>query len=362
MVIVLTGTQAINKKFLARILLASLNTFEYNGYTCDFTHADIKIYDSNKNLVYKLSTIEGGVINVESNTDNVDINDLSIDPVNIGEDDGVEDLLHTHPDVIEYFLKLNKEIFEDGIKHSHYVNTFESIDQEFGLTDTPKFVRYPETPLAHPHTFDDVLNNIKNSTLDVKVITGTFGNGFLDMIKAALPDEEFHIVSIIRNPSVSWLMNKKPDSKWLTDVNPHLTEFVDYERFYSSLINAIKINTRDDINVVRFEDIIASGKLTISPSIEIDLRSDYHAYNQWLSQYEGDIDILMSDEEFAPFNEKMLNYTFADFYNSTDDTDEESEYGVSRAELVDKISANFPMNIFKDLGYEPLTKAEILKK
>ena len=360
MVIILTGTQSINKKFLARIVLASLNTFEYKGYTCDFTHSDIKIYDANKTLVYKLSSIAGGIIGQDEPTAVEITKDGELPDVNIGEDDGVEDLLHTAPDVIEYFLKLNKDIFEDGIKVSHYIDTFVSLDYEFGITDTPIFVKHPNTNLKHAHTFEDVVNGIKNSPLEVKVITGTFGSAFLDMIKEALPSEEIHVVNIIRNPSVSWLMNKKPETKWLREPNPHLTEFIDNERFYDALINAIEIGKRSDVSTIRFEDMMVSGKLSMTPDIEISVRDDYRASNQWISVYESAMNILMSDDEFAPFNAKALNYTFEQFYAPSEDLDEEELYGMPRDQMMAKAATHFPKNLFADLGYEPVDKVTIL--
>jgi len=361
MVIVLTGTQAINKKFLSRIILANLNTFEYKGYVCDFSHSDIKIHDGSGKLVYKLSSIEGGVIGVEETP--VELTSTGELPaVNRGEDDGIEDLLHNDPEVVEYFLKLNKDIFEDGIKVNHFVNRFCSLDVDFDLIDTPSYMHAEEqNRLLHPHDFDDVLNNIKNFAYPVKVITGTFGSYFIDALKAALPDEEVHVVSIIRNPSVAWLMNKKPDTKWNSPTSPDLTEALDIERFYEAAINAVELAKRSDVKVVKFEDVLADGVLHISEGISIDVRDDYRGANKWISNYEANTDILMSEQEFAPFNDLFMDLTLAEYYVPSDDIDEEVKYGVDRPTLMAKIGKQFPKNLFNDLGYSPLSRDEILK-
>lgn len=361
MIILLSGTQSINKKFLARIVLANLNTFEYKGYTCDFSHSDIKIYDADGKLVFRPSTIEGGIVGKDEVVQEAPAIDQPI-VVNLGEDDGIEDLLHSEPDVLEHFLALNKEIFEDGIKHNHFVNRFCSMDVDFGLTDTPRYLKENgATKLLHPHEFDDVVNNIKNSPYKTKVITGTFGNHFINKIKEVFADEEVHVINIIRNPSASWLLNKKPQSKWNSPGSPDLDEAFDRERFFQSSIVSSSTIKNPAVVTVRFEDMMQSGILTIA-GVDIDVREDYRAYNKWLSNYESKIDILMSDEEFATFNDLALNYTFNDFYIKPDDIDEEIEYNMPRDTLLSKIAANFPKNLFADLGYEPLTKDEILKK
>ena len=361
MVIVLTGMQAINKKFLARIILASLNKFEYKGYTCDFIDSNIKIYNANNELVYKLSSIEGGVVGVEQTEFDVDIQDLAPEEPNVGEDDGVEDLLHTHPEVIDYFLKINSEIFEDGIKYNHFVTTFCSLDIDFGLTDTPRYLKENgETKLLHPHSYDDVIKNIKEFPYPVKVISGTFGDHFINKIKTDLPDEEVQVINIIRNPSASWLMNKKPESKWNSPGSPDLDEALDFERFFQTTLTSTIIQNTPGVTTIKFEELMKTGKLVIG-NTEIDIRDDYLAFNDWINNYESQIDILMPDEEFNSFNNLATNYTFEEFYNEPDDIDEEQEYGIPRTQLFETVSKHFPRNLFADLGYSPLTKEEILK-
>ncbi len=338
MVIVLTGMQSINKKFLARILLGTLNKIEYNGYVADFTDSHFSIFDSNGVEVYR----------VASDTH-----------------ESIDTLIHSDPNglsIIKHFDTLNTQIFEDMVKHSHFVNRFCSLDVDFGLTNMPRYLKQDgETKLLHPHSFNDVVNNIKSYPYETKVITGTFGVHFLNRLKAALPDEEIHIVNIIRNPSVSWLMNKKPQSKWNSPGSPDLDEALDHERFFQSAITASLVMDMPGVTTVRFEDMMETGELTIGDKT-INVREDYRAFNHWINNYESEIDILMSDEEFASFNDRATHYTFEDFYVEPTDIDEELEYGMPRAELFEKASKHFPKNLFADLGYEPLTREEILKK
>lgn len=338
MVIVLTGMQSINKKFLSRIILGTLNKIEYNGYTADFTDSHFSIFDVDGTEVYRVAS--------------------DAHP-------GIDTLIHSNPNgpsIINHFNKLNTEIFDDIVKHNHFVNRFCSLDVDFGLTTLPRYLKENgATKLLHPHTFNDVINNIKTYPYDTKVITGTFGVHFLNRLKAALPDEEIEIVNIIRNPSVSWLMNKKPQSKWNSPGSPDLDEALDHERFFQSAITSSLVMDMPNVTTVRFEDMMESGELKIGDKV-ISIREDYLAHNHWINNYESDVEILMSDEEFASFNDRATHYTFEDFYVEPDDLDEEIEYGMPRAELFEKASKHFPKNLFADLGYEPLTKEEILKK
>jgi hypothetical protein len=334
MVIVLTGTQAINKKFLSRLFLASLNRYEYKGFYADFSDQNFEIYDSRTNeLVYKP-----------------------------GDDSqpGVSILPVKDPSIVDYFQAVNDEIFETGIKHNHFVNIFCSLDVEYGLTSKPAYIRRNGSLLKHPHKFTDVIENINRSPYDVKVITGTFGTHFIDRLRASLPNEEVKVVSIIRNPSVSWLMNKKPETKWLTEINPDLTEDIDYTRFFESTLNAIELLKRRDVTTIKFEDIMKTGKIKFD-DIEIDVRDDFKSSNDWINTYEKSIEILMDDEEFKPFNDLLTNYTFEDFHEEDEYYDIEVIYKKPRAKIIEIARKPFPKNVFKELGYFPIDKETILK-
>ncbi|MFZ9615191.1 MAG: hypothetical protein ACO3AG_00805 [Fluviibacter sp.] len=338
MVIVLTGMQAINKKFLARIILASINKFEHSGFTADFTSSNFSIYDQDGTEVYRVAT---------------------------DTDAGIDTLIHSHkngPSIIQYFDKLNTDVFEDIVKHSHFVNRFSSIAVDFGITNRPNYLKDNVTnKLLHPHGFIDVVELIKNYPYEHKVITGTVGAHFINRLKKALPNEEVHVVNIIRNPSASWLMNKKPESKWNSPGSPDLDEALDHERFFQSAIASAHLIGNPDVQTIRFEDMMHTGELKIGDTV-IKVRDDYRTSNYWISEYEANNNVLMSDEEFASFNDRALHYTFEDFYVEPDDADEEEVFGMPRAELLEKIAQHFPRNLFAELGYEPLTKEEILAK
>ena len=335
MVILLTGMQTINKKVLSRIILSALNKFEYKGYTANFIRGDFTIYDSKGIAVYRPA----------SDTDE------GID-VLLANEEGME--------VMQYFSKMDKDIFEDSIKHNHYLHMFNSLDMDWGIGDTPMYIRETSLKIRHPHSFDDCVNNIKNSPLETKVITGTFGSYFINHLKSVL-DEEVLVVNLIRNPSVAWLMHKKPESKWQTEINPDLTEAGDYERFFGAALNSIELIKNPAVKTVRFEDVMHTGILPISDTISVDLREDYQLSNGWLNKFEVEQAVLMSDEEFAEFNPTALNYTFEDFYHPSEDIDEAEAFKMPLEEFRSKVAENFPKNLFELLGYEPLTKEEILK-
>ena len=52
MLIILSGVETIHKKFLARKIIAALNTFTVDGYTVDFSIEPFKVTDSTGKIVY----------------------------------------------------------------------------------------------------------------------------------------------------------------------------------------------------------------------------------------------------------------------------------------------------------------------
>jgi hypothetical protein len=156
-------------------------------------------------------------------------------------------------------------------------------------------------------------------------------------------------------------MNKKPDSKWLTEINPDLTEKIDYDRFFEAILNAIEIAKRDDVTTVRFEDMMRYGKLEFE-DIRIDTRSDFLSYNDYINRYENSIEVLMDDAEFAPFNDLVLNYTAEDFYQPREEDIGDDELpNMTREEVMEILNKRFPVNMFEELGYDPVTRSEILR-
>lgn len=338
MVIVLTGMQSINKRFLTRIILSTFNKIEYAGYTGDFRDPHFSIFDKDGVEVYRVASEN---------------------------DPGIDTILHTDKNglnIVNHFDKLNTEIFEDIVKNNYFANKFCSLDVDFGLTNLPRYLKenVPNT-LLHPSEFNDVVNCIKNYPFQTKVITGTFGTHFINRLKAALPNEDVHVINIIRNPSAAWLMNHNGKEKWETPNGDELDEATSAERFFQALLTSRFVMGIRGVNTVRFEDIINSGELKIGNKI-VTIRDDYLAGNGWITKYESKIENSVDDEFVDNFNKLALNYTFDDFYVAPTDVNEESEYGLTNDELRKRVSKNFPKNLFDELGYSPLSKEEILNK
>lgn len=328
MVIIITGMQAINKKFLARRILANFNKFSYKNFYADFTNSNFKIFNKEDELVLEA---------------NVEKNKLFTENVELGHE------------VLDYFKAIDEKIFELDIKHNHFVDVFYSLEVDYNLRKTP-LVEPKNHKLIHPHTFNDVLFNIRNAKVDTKVISGTFSNYFIDNLKRELPNEEIIVLNIIRNPSASFLMNKKPETKWLTEINPHLVEEIDYERFYTSSLNAIELMKRSDTLTLKFEDIIKNGSIIIKDKVITLLEIDC-AFNDYISNFEHEMEILMSEEEFESFNDYFDNYGPKEFLG---EGQEPGEYEISDSEILEILENEMPKGLFNSLGYEALTFNEIL--
>lgn len=334
MIIVLTGMQAINKKFMARYIINELNSFEYKGFYGNFLNSDFEIYNADKELVYKP---------MSDTTSGCDLL-LSISSESF--------------DIIDYFSKLNIQIFENDIKHNHFVDVFCSLEIDYNLSDVARFTIVDELVL-HPCKFEDVVNNIKNSTLQHKVITGTFGGIFLDKLKLEFPHEEIAVLNIIRNPSASYIFNKKPLSKWRAWPNPDVIPEIDDQRFYEAILNSIELAKRSDVITLRFEDMIKEKLIKISDNLSIPLPEHYYSFNNYITIGESISSILMPEYEFEGFNEKISNYTAEDWYD--EDESDLIIFKKSREEIIDLIKIRLPSNFFEELNYSPLTYYQVLE-
>jgi hypothetical protein len=348
MLVILSGLETIHKKFLARKIIAALNTFTVDGYTVDFNIEPFKVTDANGKIVYCMAHGEQPMTN-----------ELLLDLDN----DGVIDPEGTA--TFDKIVQMNDDLFLTGGRVNHFNGVFLDLAYDYGITEINDYSI--DNMLIHPHTYNDVLENYKNRIADTHVITGIFSKVFIDSIRADLGAENVTVLNIIRNPSTCVLLNPKND-EYYEDPTKERTLDSDHVKLMRSLENAIILSEVDYITTIRFEDIITAGKFTVN-GIEVSLPSGYENYNGILTQYEKENIIPLNlvseqqlEEQNAILHDQITNY-YLPVLNDEDLNFLNNLKTIpfqSLAELHANLLAKSPRNIFARLGYEPLSYDDIV--
>jgi len=351
MLVILSGLETINKKFLARKILASLNTFTVDGYTVDFSIEPFKVTDTNGKIVYCIVQ-----------DDQPATNELILDLDN----DGVVD-----PEGVATFnkiVKLHDDLFLSEVEGNHFNSVFVDPAYDYGITDINEFST-TDNVLIHPHTYNDVLENYKNRICDTHVITGIFSKVFIDKIRADLGVQNVTALNIIRNPSTCILLNPKTDEHY-EDPSKERTIELDNLKLMRSLENAIVLSDVDYVTTIKFEDIIITGKFIVN-GVEVGVPDGYNNHNgsgiitQW--EKENIIPLnLISDTDLKKENLNLKNYTATYCIPVVDESvlnflnNLKTIPFQSLDELRSVLLAKCPANVFERLGYIPLSYAEIV--
>lgn len=321
MFIFLSGVESVNKKFLAKNIKLSLNKVIIDGYT-------IKI--DNETYDYEI----------------LDKDKKKVDITTFFKNEKSKKTLDKISKVVEDITIIN-------IQKNHLLDKYEAIDFELGITNIPryltdnrdfKFVKYDISPAT-------ILNNYANNKQKYFIITGSISKTFIDTIISKIGKENVIIYNIIRNPSVSFLLNNK--SEMFFNENKTYTKQFDSDKLRDSFVNAMLLKEHDDVITIRYEDILENGFEVNSEKCV--LPSYYDKFNKYLSygEYERILDVKITEEELKEFNEIFKNYSLKDFIDETD-------LLILKPEEIEKIN-NYSkaFNIFERLGYEELTIEEI---
>jgi hypothetical protein len=349
MLVILNGVETIHKKFFARKILAALNTFEVDGYTVDFSIEPFKVTDASGKVVYCMA-----------HDDQPATNELLIDLDN----DGVFDP-EGHA-TFEKITKLSDDLFLTGGRNNHFSNFFIDLAHDFGITDTVDYgSNTPKIPLLHPHSYADVLSNYENRLGTTHVITGIFSKGFIDSIRNDIGTENVTVLNIIRNPSTCILLNQKDDA-YYANPEKNRTPELDARKLVYSIATAAVLIKFDDINTLRFEDIITAGKFTVN-GVEVKVPTGYDNFNGLLTQWEHDNLIpleIVSSETLDAINLELKQYASSQSASITEDQltyiNSLRSTPATLSEIKATLSVNMPENLFTALGYESLTYDDIV--
>lgn len=389
MLIVLSGIETFHKKFFAREIIAALNTFEYEGYTIDFSRTNIAI-SKDDTLLYKLPD---------------DQHPNGVRTLLLNPKDGSSNTAGKA--VLDAAQEMQVAVFNEGVRNSHYHNVFCDPLHDLGLTPESEKIG-PDAPsrlYVHDHSYDTLLQNYQNRTFENFVITGIFSKCFIEKLKTDIGADNVLVLNILRHPSVAFLLNEKEPSYYhLKKPDLSRTPEMDARKLEASILNASIIKEMPGVITFKFEDILRDGKFTVMGK-DIPLPPNYDRSNNWLTWWEQKNIVLkkiVTDAQLAEFNSKYSNFEpMMEILLHTDPAAQQEALDTFNAEYNANISMEtmleslgdktgmafrtakkclpffnaingssvtieqydniFPINTFEKLEYEPLTYDEVIK-
>jgi len=316
MLILLTGSEAIGKKHLARFIVNELNTFNYNGHSINFKQ------ELNGNTI---TEIDGVVLGEELDDDG-----LSVTITWAAE--FYNDVFNGYGTLCHKFDVHGDEYFDIGVNKDHI--PMEGVGNLLHTCDVLE-------------TYRD-----KPAGLDTVVVSGTFSSHYIQMLKDELKDD-FIAYNIVRNPSTALLLNKKCDEFFESDTKPDSTITIDFGKLDSTTMITGALTSRTDLcETIKFEDIIKTG-LVINGT-KINLGEGYVAFNDYITVWEMNNHF---EQDLTDGNNAFVNYDPLWFDGDTDGaliTPEE-------VALINDVKLAVPdmFKLYEGCNYGPLTYEEI---
>jgi hypothetical protein len=256
MLLLITGSEAVGKRYLAKAIVNQLNTFTYGGHTVEFK-----------------TKLDG---NNETFIDNVSSSEFSGDiDVVIWANELYERLFITYLGRCHLYDEHSDEYYDIGVNSDHIPYT----------GSTGDVLKYGYPYFEKEDSYHDVLKTYieRPSELVNLVFSGEFSSHYIQMLKDVLKDD-FKAYNIIRNPSVSYLLNTKTEETLGDLVYSDLNIDVDFTKYDSSTMIAGALSSMDIVTNIEFEDIIKTG-LVIN-GVDIELPPGYKAFNDHITVYE----------------------------------------------------------------------------
>ena len=307
MLVILNGTVAIRKNYIAKCISDKLNGLDdivVDGYHFNFLKHPFEVYDANSELVYK------------SGDD---------------KDSGIDSLIVTgNKDTLTQGLTLFEEQQHEILGRyvlgdpGYALGVDVSVDNEY----TAAYARFVAE-----------YNEVKDKR-QYKVITGYFTPHFIDQIANEIT-EEVKVINITRHPNIAYLL----DDSYM-QVTDDLFEGLNHvgDDFIESIFNNMLLLNHPLVTTIKFEDIMSTGKITID-GVVIDL-AGFASGDNIVTNFEKR-HILPSisnnkKSELSAVTSKLSNlHSLADVFPNE----------VSTTTLINML----PNNIYEELDYDPAT-------
>jgi len=286
MLIILSGSETIHKKFFAKNIISALNTFTVDGFRVDFTKNPFEVYDSSNNLVWKPNSSVTDILNNEDGS-----------------------LNHEMSETLDKIIDLGESILSVN-KNNHFSDVFAKPLADYGLISGDELFQSNRKDQGYiqTHTYQSILDMYSSRPFENIVISGIFSKTFIERIKVDLGEENVTVVNIIRNPAVCFLLNEK-DDEYYAEKAPWSTA-LDQIKLQLSMATGIILKNMPGVITIKFEDIMRDGYFTLN-NINVNIPDNHESYNGILTKWEKDNIISLNKvtrEQFDANNAFYLNY------------------------------------------------------
>jgi hypothetical protein len=351
--IVLSGTETIHKRFLGRKIFAALNQKVVDGYSYSYQNDVLEIFDNQGNLVFRPFSNFGKKPSfyIKSEDDLIYDDTDNLSPINdllINRDDGSAN--ESGRKIVDEFSTFEENDIIQYAHENYFGNRFVDADYDLGTSndELPIFL-LPEFETHGYHmfpTYENLIENYKNRVYENHVVTGAFGKYIIDKLRSDLGEDNVKVINITRNPSVAKVLHEKPEGYYELAKNPHLNAYNDRGKLLDSLLVNTILSKLNYVQTIKFEDILVNGYFELLGK-KVYLPRPYVNFNNLITTYENENLIslnLSSQETITEFNNYLSEFD-SDFW-----------------EIESSLSSLYPSNVFQELNYSPLTYDEIVSK
>lgn len=363
MLIVLSGTETINKKLIALIISTTLNKKVVGEYSSTYRKGFLEVLKGDEIVyspLYYTEDYSGELSENEIDTTTgllLDKNLIRHDPIN-----------SLNQETEEIFLEYHQETFS-SIDDNHHRNWFTSIEKDLQIKDYCEFELFDESwkEIQSKYvpqktiSYENLVTSYRERKYDYKIISGSFGKTFLEKIRQDIGEENVLVLNIVRNPSAAFIISNKPDISYESDVrqpNNLLTKKDDELAFIESYMNSILIKDLPYVNTMKYEDILKNGYIEILNN-KIDFSFFYKQYNSYITIFDIKKIIslnLVNSVLVNGYNMIMQNLPLS-YMNSFNDTGEGKP--IVDDDLNEEQFEKVPKNFFEPFGYSPLSYEQV---
>ena len=332
MLVILNGSEAINKTHLAKMVLSAyLSPFEIDGYKVMFKGNFYEIYDSNGELVFRPS---GHGLE--------ECNKIFLDSEGFPNEAGIaiQDQAEAHAVML----------FRDGIGFENYLDNFVELLTDFGMY---KGTGEEWQSVATDKTlYQKLISRHNTSDYGVFVATGSFSKSIINKIKNDLGASNVIVVNVTRNPSVSFALHQRTTEYYAE--NSTASPINEFQKIHEVTLNTRGVYSVPGVINVRYEDIIKNKQFRILDKV-VDV-SDIEHYNEWITVFEKEfLDGHPIEAHSFTLPEKP------DFYPDSFIVDL-TGWNKMNSHFYSAMAPGSPFNVFQDTGYTPLTKEQIMQQ
>lgn len=355
MLIVINGSQSVNKTAIARKVISAFNNFNVDGHAVKFGDTDTLIYNSDNELVYQSNSDVTGLLHNEDGSLNEEGSSIQQRAMDISYN-------------IEHMIKSN-----------HYFNIFADDQYDWGVAyviNAPMDGQDTGYEYGYEHTYEDVLAKYQSRTIEHTTICGSFSKRFITKIREDLGAENVVVLNITRNPSVAYaLVELSAESRRETQAGP-LDKGRHRRILVRTITSSILVGGMDNVTTIKYEDLLKNGSFTLN-GITIDVPKSLMDNDGIMTATERTREglALVTSDGVDEFNTRYQNFNLERAEedqngNLTFVTMEEfltrmtpeqlakypSEHYVKIRRI---IAEDFPKNLFAELGYTPMTYSQI---